>query len=675
MYHYLKDISCNFNDSAIEYVISDIRNYAYLIRFTDIAEANIGKDESTGYLMYNTNECWIDYTIKTLNDSFNSEKKSVKRIGYYLHNRTNKFEVTSERSDLDNFTPINFESYLSLRDRIKTVAENIANIQFQVGISQLMIFSDIAEKEYKRITGITTPSKKEIKPEQIKEKQNIDNKIEESAKFSALTPNEFCNLLYSLFEDRNRCYDATDAVTENQMSQYIKSITNNYDKSSFEFLLSEIRNFAYKIKIKIPKTEAEIANNDLSDDAGEKYDFIKRESKKYHLYKTDFETLCFDLNFFDDLKEKVTLREKIRAIKKGIPNAIFYPGLTFLLTFSEIAEKQFEKRTATEHYNSNDLVEEKQITVVTSARDKDIITNKKYLNLTPSDFCTFLYKPRNGLEEKEYFDSDYFTRKNEEISEHILFQYIKHNTSNFDKKSFDYLIADIRNYVYQLTFHLPEIYQDGTDYYSGFDFEQDYWGNIYPTEDYYFSVIFNQPEFTIETIANWDGVADSMYTMRYHIPDNLTFKEGYELIMDKIPLATFRYGIDDLLHFSEFAEDEYAKITETTESNESENYTPTIQTIWNNTEELKLAHKKFNKLLKCDLNTWLYWFGGIPLNNPKQIKWIFKDGNKRALSYFIERISKDHNIEYSKTRKIFDIQIKNKDKYQSSFSEIDDLLK
>lgn len=472
-------------------------------------------------------------------------------------------------------------------------------------------------------------------------------------------------MLYKLHGRRS--YD--DDVTPSQMEKYIKSVTKNYNKPDFEYLLSEIRNFAHKIQILIPRPENEIIkkNDDNENDSF--------EENKYKYYDTDPITLSIIFNIDSEVDEQETLREKIRTLKNLIPEAKFKPGLTGLLTFSEIAEKQFEKRTQTEHYNSNDITEEKQIRITTSARNTDIITNKKYLDLTPLDFCTFLYKPRTGLEEKEYFESDYLARKNEEISDHMLYQYIKHNTNNFDKKSFDYLIADIRNYVYQITFHLPEIHQDGTDYYSGFDFEQDYWGNIIMTDDYYFGVIFNQPEFTIETIGSWDGVTSSMHRMQYYIPDNLTLKERHELILDKIPLATFRYGIDNLLRFSEFAEDEYAKITETTENNESESYTPTIQTIWKTTDELKTAHAKLNKLLKCDLNTWLYWFGGIPLNNPKQIKWVFKGGIKRALSYFIEKISMDHSIDYSKARKIFDIQIKNKDKYQSSFSEIDNLLK
>jgi uncharacterized protein YkuJ len=44
------------------------------------------------------------------------------------------------------------------------------------------------------------------------------------------------------------------------------------------------------------------------------------------------------------------------------------------------------------------------------------------------------------------------------------------------------------------------------------------------------------------------------------------------------------------------------------------------------------------------------------------------------LSYFVERISNVHEINYSKARKVFDSKIYNKDKYKYSFKEIDDLL-
>jgi hypothetical protein len=568
MYQFIKEKSNDFDLKCFEYLILDIRNFQNSIQFQvknpePMPEFEI--DPDTGYPCSANEELRYNYQ-------------------HYL-----KYDLASVVLDIAFDIDLRFTDNQTLRERVELFRKSLPQASIIHDITNLLRFSDIAEKEYARIiesSKITPNNIIQLKLEEnhttnsaLQEKPIIKQpeqaQINDEINYNA-TPAEFCSMLYKL-HDR---HSFDDDVTPSQMEKYIKSVTKNYNKPDFEYLLSEIRNFAHKIQILIPKPENEIIkkNDDNEND--------RFEENKYKYYDTDPITLSILFNIESEVDEQETLREKIRTLKNHIPEAKFKPGLTGLLTFSEMAEKQFEKRTQTEHYNSNDITEEKQIRITTSAKNTDIITNKKYLDLTPLDFCTFLYKPRTGLEEKEYFESDYLARKNEEISDHMLYQYIKHNTNNFDKKSFDYLIADIRNYVYQITFHLPEIHQDGTDYYSGFDFEQDYWGNIIMTDDYYFGVIFNQPEFTIETIGSWDGASGSMYTMRYHIPDNLTLKERHELILDKIPLATFRYGIDNLLHFSEFAEDEYAKIKgqKTSKSSTSQNKTENIQT------DAKLSH-------------------------------------------------------------------------------------
>jgi len=108
---------------------------------------------------------------------------------------------------------------------------------------------------------------------------------------------------------------------------------------------------------------------------------------------------------------------------------------------------------------------------------------------------------------------------------------------------------------------------------------------------------------------------------------------------------------------------------------------PTLLTIYGK-DEAKLinAHDLFvtETLIKSDIDSWLYWFGGIPCNNHRKIEWIYKKnitkkwrGEKRALSYFVEKLSRNSKIDFPNARKIFDIQIKQNDKYQSTFSDID----
>jgi len=99
-----------------------------------------------------------------------------------------------------------------------------------------------------------------------------------------------------------------------------------------------------------------------------------------------------------------------------------------------------------------------------------------------------------------------------------------------------------------------------------------------------------------------------------------------------------------------------------------------------NLDNLKSAHDNFVNvtLIKSDIDSWLYWFGGIPCNNHRKIEWIYKKnitkkwrGEKRALSYFVEKLSRNSKIDFPNTRKIFDIQITQHDKYKSTFSTID----
>ena len=56
-------------------------------------------------------------------------------------------------------------------------------------------------------------------------------------------------------------------------------------------------------------------------------------------------------------------------------------------------------------------------------------------------------------------------------------------------------------------------------------------------------------------------------------------------------------------------------------------------------DQLKLIHPKLNQYLTCDLNSWLYWFGGVSCIDPQKIKWILlnRQGkpHKTALREFL----------------------------------------
>ena len=67
---------------------------------------------------------------------------------------------------------------------------------------------------------------------------------------------------------------------------------------------------------------------------------------------------------------------------------------------------------------------------------------------------------------------------------------------------------------------------------------------------------------------------------------------------------------------------------------------PILLTKYKNNEELETLHTKVvnGKLLKCDLDSWMYWFGGVPTSNPIQIDFL---KSIPELLYFIETLCPD----------------------------------
>jgi|GEM_PF-2986041 len=181
-----------------------------------------------------------------------------------------------------------------------------------------------------------------------------------------------------------------------------------------------------------------------------------------------------------------------------------------------------------------------------------------------------------------------------------------------------------------------------------------------------------------------------------------TKKDEDELILNNFYLQKWQYAKKKYNHEKNFIQDEQKKIISYIEtSNLTTNNIPIIRqwlsfldnrlsfsfisehfkTIYeDNPDNLKSAHYKFVNamLINSDIDSWLYWFGGIPCNKHNKIEWIYKKdikknclGDKRGLSYFVEKLSQSHEIDFPNTRKIFDLQITQHDKYKSTFSDID----
>lgn len=120
---------------------------------------------------------------------------------------------------------------------------------------------------------------------------------------------------------------------------------------------------------------------------------------------------------------------------------------------------------------------------------------------------------------------------------------------------------------------------------------------------------------------------------------------------------------------------EVTPILQITEKATQTEHKPVLDTIWTTDEQLKEIHTKLNNnLFKVELDSFIHWFGSCPCSQPKKIRWVYKNRNKRALSYFVEKISVSGKIDFAKSRNIFDVQIKNKDMYQTYFPDLDELL-
>ena len=269
---------------------------------------------------------------------------------------------------------------------------------------------------------------------------------------------------------------------------------------------------------------------------------------------------------------------------------------------------------------------------------------------------------------KQFCDEVYAIKGNpfstSEISSLDMYQYIREKTNNFDFDSLSYFISDIRSYYVRIKFKVKN-----SDPKPEIEIDQD---TGYPTSES--QELINNYETFLECPLNLFAT-ELFFDLHLDYTDDQTLREKVDIFKKALPEASFIHDISNLLKFSDIAEKEYERVSSLAYSNvKNDIYIPTIQTIWNNKEELTSAYHRFNKLLNCDLKTWLFWFGGYPIEKPKKIKWIYKDGSKRALTYFIEEISLSKKIDFAKSRKIFDIQVYSKDKYEYTFDDISILI-
>jgi len=173
MYDYIKNNTDNFNASTFLYKISDIRKFAYIIRFSDLNFSNEPYSQTIEHLneihfnLYDHNEGWIDYSLEILNE----------------HN-----------SYFENFTTLIFEEQQSLRERIEIIYSEMPNLKFRIGIYRLLQFSDVAEREYKRITELAGESDPIFKGKRPNNTHNQQFALLEELGIIKFLKNEFSNL-------------------------------------------------------------------------------------------------------------------------------------------------------------------------------------------------------------------------------------------------------------------------------------------------------------------------------------------------------------------------------------------------------------------------------------------------------------------------------------------------
>ena len=143
-----------------------------------------------------------------------------------------------------------------------------------------------------------------------------------------------------------------------------------------------------------------------------------------------------------------------------------------------------------------------------------------------------------------------------------MYQFIEEKSNNFDLKSFEYLIQDIRNFHINIEFNTinpaacPEIEIDQA---TGLQSTEN--KELRESHKYYLKHNFN------DIISIFEYGMSSLicifdFKCKLKFTDKQTLRQKVELFHKALPSALFLHDLDSLLKFSDIAEKEYARIIE-----------------------------------------------------------------------------------------------------------------
>jgi len=159
----------------------------------------------------------------------------------------------------------------------------------------------------------------------------------------------------------------------------------------------------------------------------------------------------------------------------------------------------------------------------------------KYHNISVADLCNFLIDNGRPIE---------IIGKYNEFTKHEMYEFLKEKTDNFDFENFKYLISDIRNYANFIPFCVYEKNPEPNKINEDTGYPED----IFWTEN-------------IEFTYSLNNYFPLMFELEF--PENLSLKKRIIVLKNKIPEANF-HSTYKLIEFSDIAESEYKRVTEST---------------------------------------------------------------------------------------------------------------
>ena len=147
-----------------------------------------------------------------------------------------------------------------------------------------------------------------------------------------------------------------------------------------------------------------------------------------------------------------------------------------------------------------------------------------------------------------------------------MYQFLEEKSNNFDLKSFEYLIQDIRNFHINIEFNTtnpaacPEIEIDQA---TGLQSTEN--KELRESHKYYLKHNFNDVISIFEYgISSLICIFDFKCKLKF--TDKQTLRQKVELFHKALPSALFLHDLDSLLKFSDLAEKEYARIIESSKT-------------------------------------------------------------------------------------------------------------